>query len=94
MDQFKADQADSSVDDLIDKDITAANEIQIKGTPSLIINDVMLTFLPKDAGKLIELLEAAKVSKEELNKKIDALANQEATTLPAPTVSPATSPAN
>ncbi len=92
MDQFKADQNDSAVNDLINKNVTEANAIPISGTPTIIINGNKLNFLPKTAALMVKLLEAAKVSQDELVKTINEVGKDEVSG-PASTLVPSPTPA-
>ena len=62
VDQFKKDLKDNSIQDQIDKDMAAANQIPLTGTPTLQINGVTVTDLPKTADDLVTMLKAAQAA--------------------------------
>ena len=60
IDQFNQDLDDDSVFDPINKDITAANQIPLQATPTLVINGKVVQTLPTSADELTALLNAAR----------------------------------
>jgi protein-disulfide isomerase len=58
--QFKQDLDDQNIDEAIDRDKTAGNRIPVQGTPTLLINDRVITNLPQTAEELVKLLTDAR----------------------------------
>lgn len=61
MDQFNNDMNDSSIDSAINSDIALGNNLPVQATPTIIVNDKVLTEFPKDAASFIALLEQSRV---------------------------------
>ena len=51
--------SDSSITDPINADIVASNKVQASGTPAMLINDVLVTQLPKTPDELVTMLNDA-----------------------------------
>ena len=59
LNQFHSDMSDSSITDPINADIVASNKVQASGTPAMLINDVLVTQLPKTPDELVTMLNDA-----------------------------------
>ena len=59
LDQFHQDSDDNTIEDPINKDVTAGDAIHIQGTPTLIINGTTLTSLPKSVDDYNTLIKEA-----------------------------------
>jgi protein-disulfide isomerase len=60
VEQFKKDMRHKDRLEQIEKDIAAGDVVPVKGTPTLIINDVRVAELPRDVDSLVALIENAR----------------------------------
>lgn len=59
IDQYRSDLADATISDPIDRDMAAGNRIPLKGTPSFLVNDQLLSSFPQSSSDLVTILKAA-----------------------------------
>jgi protein-disulfide isomerase len=59
IEQFRRDIQDSSIQDPIDKDVTAGNSLPIGGTPSFLINGQLLQRTPQNVEEFVNLIRQA-----------------------------------
>ncbi len=57
LDQFKRDLNDNTIDDEINEDVVAGNELRVSSTPTLFINGKKLDSLPSSVDQLNQLIQ-------------------------------------
>ncbi len=60
--QFRNDLNDSSIDGIINEDVTAGNNVPVTQTPTILINGVMVQSMPSTAEAMVQLLEQARAA--------------------------------